>query len=585
MKDFLLTLAGIGQMIGTWLGIYTLQTEQVTPAPQEQVRFGAINFVGTLPTTLSGSGITSSATSIGVVSMTLQQTGQALSMSDFGTIGYITLEPGVSSRQEFASFTGITQNSNGSAVLTGVTRGLAPVFPYTASSTFRFSHGGGTKLIVSNSPPFYDTFANKQNAASITGQYTFASTAVPQMATNTTDAQIVANGTSSLVTYNLLANTSFAGTVNATEAAKGIIELGTSAETASSTIFGGTGASTVIQTKNATDTPQSKCNSAGSANGAGCVPVAQLDGKISPNFIATSSAYAYNWGASTTFSGGVTMSTTTIFNATTTFNGTVNVVDVKVIVSSSTWTKPSFVSSSSMMMIELWGGGGGGGTGVSNAGSNGSGGGGGGGAYVKYYMLASSATSTVFCNAGLGGASDTVGGNTIFGNYFTAYGGGPGGADSAAAGVNAGGGGGGGSSSGGGTGGPGNSGGGANGGGTHGGAGGASTVAGGSGNSGGGGGASATGGEGYEGGAGGGGGGAGGGASTYGGGGGGGAGGFAGGTSIFAGAGGLSTTGVGGNGSFPSGGGAGGFDVWDGSPATVLGGSGANGQCRITTWK
>lgn len=100
-------------MIGTWLGIYTPQPEQVTPAPQGEVRFGAVNFVGTLPTTLSGSGITSSATSIGVVSMTLRQTGQALSMSDFGTIGYITLEPGVSSRQEFASFTGITRTRMG----------------------------------------------------------------------------------------------------------------------------------------------------------------------------------------------------------------------------------------------------------------------------------------------------------------------------------------------------------------------------------------------------------------------------------------------------------------------------------------
>lgn len=323
MKDFLLTLAGIGQMIGTWLGIYTPQTEQVTPAPQEQVKFGAINFVGTLPTTLSGSGITSSATSIGVVSMTLQQTGQALSMSDFGTIGYITLEPGVSSRQEFASFTGITQNSNGSAVLTGVTRGLAPVSPYTASSTFRFSHGGGTKLIVSNSPPFYDTFANKNNAGTITGQYTFASTAIPQMATNTTSAQLVANGTSTLATLEYVNTVAVSGAANATEAVKGISELGTAAEMASSTIFGSTGASTVIQTKNATDTPLAKCNSVGSASGSGCAVIAQLDGKISPNFIATSSAYSYNWGASTTFSGVTTLNGTTTSNASTTFNGQV----------------------------------------------------------------------------------------------------------------------------------------------------------------------------------------------------------------------------------------------------------------------
>lgn len=317
MKDFLLSITAIVHTVGSWFGLYAPPVEQPQPAPTEQVRLGAINFVGTLPTTLSGSGVTASAVSAGVVSMSIQQTGQLLTMADFGSIGYITFEPGVASRQEFASFTGITQNSNGSAVLTGITRGLSPISPYTASSSLRFPHGGGTKVIVSNSPPFYDTFANKQNAASITGQYTFASTAIPQMATNTTDAQLVANGTSSLATINYVNNVAVSGAANATEAVKGIVELGTAIETASSTIFGATGASTVVQTKYSSSSPVTGCNGTVTV-GSLCNVVAQNDGKINTNYIGTSSAYTYNWGASSTFSGILNITGTPTFTSTTT---------------------------------------------------------------------------------------------------------------------------------------------------------------------------------------------------------------------------------------------------------------------------
>ncbi len=286
-KHLIALVVAVGIVGGYFLPLNSV--EQI-----KNISLGTINFVGTLPTTLSGSGITSSATSIGVTSMKISQTGQALTMANFGSIGYVTLEPGVSSRQEVASFTGITQNSNGTAILTGVTRGLSPVSPYTASSTMRFSHGGGTKLIVSNSPPFYDTFANKNNNASIFGQYTFGSTTIPQMATDTTDAQLVANGTSTLATLNYVNGVAVAGAPNATEAVKGIVELGTALETASSTIFGSTGASVVMQSKNATDTPLSGCASGfTSTPGAGCSVIAQLSGKIKQSWLNLTEAFTF----------------------------------------------------------------------------------------------------------------------------------------------------------------------------------------------------------------------------------------------------------------------------------------------------
>ena len=55
-------------------------------------------------------------------------------------IGYGTVDPQSSTRKEFVSFTGISQNSDGTATLTGVTRGLAFLYPFTASTTLRQAH-------------------------------------------------------------------------------------------------------------------------------------------------------------------------------------------------------------------------------------------------------------------------------------------------------------------------------------------------------------------------------------------------------------------------------------------------------------
>lgn len=129
---------------------------------------------------LYGSGISATDTSIVLESMLVPTTTTTVTMTDFGSIGYGTLEPGTE-REENISFTGITQNANGTATLTGVTRGLNFISPYTTSASLKHAHAGGTGLYVSNSAPFYNEILAKDNDETITGVYTFTSTAMPKL--------------------------------------------------------------------------------------------------------------------------------------------------------------------------------------------------------------------------------------------------------------------------------------------------------------------------------------------------------------------------------------------------------------------
>lgn len=296
-KSLLLIASGI-------VGIITLTLFGVSVYEIGHTRsVGAINntrYVGIVPTYLSGAGISSSATTISILSLTIKQTGQALQMGDFGTVGYITLEPGSAARQEFASFTGITQNANGTAVLTGVSRGLSTIYPYTASTTQQFAHGGGTTLIVSNSPPFYNTFANQNNDATISGLYTFQSWTLPRVSASTTDAQVSAS-TSTLATVNYVNGVSIAGAANATAGVRGIVQLATASDASSTVALGGgsTGASLVPATNLISATPA-----------ASIIAMTQSTGKLLQGF--------WDLTASFIWTGAHTFNSTATFNATTT---------------------------------------------------------------------------------------------------------------------------------------------------------------------------------------------------------------------------------------------------------------------------
>lgn len=190
--------------------------------------------------TLAGSGTTGSATSITLSSLTIPQTGYELVDSNFSDTFYITFEPGSRQRQEIASCTTVVQNANNTATLSGCTRGLLPFTPFTASSSYQFAHGGGTSVIFSDPPQLFNQFLAADNAATITGVYTFSTSSIPRLSGSHTYA---GGEEEYLVTYRQLASTSFSGTVDASLTQKGISELATG-EQASQMAGVGTGDTT-----------------------------------------------------------------------------------------------------------------------------------------------------------------------------------------------------------------------------------------------------------------------------------------------------------------------------------------------------
>lgn len=103
------------------------------------------------------------------------------------TIQYGTLEPRNPNKVEFVSFTGITQNPDGTATLTGVTRGL-PGFNVvaggcTASTTLQQSHGGQSEFILANNPCQISEYPLKNYNDTVTGYWS-----IPTPLTNSNPA-------------------------------------------------------------------------------------------------------------------------------------------------------------------------------------------------------------------------------------------------------------------------------------------------------------------------------------------------------------------------------------------------------------
>lgn len=144
--------------------------------------------------TLSGAGITNVQTTIQLTSFKLPDPSKTpITMSMFGSIGYAVIEP-QTSKIENVSFTGVTQNANGSATLTGVSRGLSFYSPYNASSTLGLSHAGGAYIILTNSGAFYGKqFAFVNSPSYITEYWQFTNPPVfTNAATTTSQAASVA---------------------------------------------------------------------------------------------------------------------------------------------------------------------------------------------------------------------------------------------------------------------------------------------------------------------------------------------------------------------------------------------------------
>ena len=226
--------------------------------------------LGAFTTTSAGTyrlsnSISSTATTINLSSFKEPISNIAYTMSYIGTsVAYGTLDPQNSTKSETISFTGITQNANGTAQLTGVTRGLSrtpSTSSCTASTTLASSHSGQTIFILSNPSCFYSEFAVKRNDETITGDWL-----VP----------VPANATS-VVNRNYVDGIAFSGVGLASETATGTVEIATGLEAASSTLTGTLGR-LVIGTAISTSTYNS-------ATAELVVPTTQKNGYISGKFI------------------------------------------------------------------------------------------------------------------------------------------------------------------------------------------------------------------------------------------------------------------------------------------------------------
>lgn len=150
--------------------------------------------------------------------MTYIDGGVVVFSTAFGTKGFATIQPGEGISEEQISFTGITQNSNGTATLTGVSSVLF-ISPYTETSGLAKTHAGSTTLIISNTAGFYNELTSKDDDETINGIWTFVqSPIVPTGGTGTQAAnnQDIANAITGV--SGTATNTTF-GTVKLSVAA------------------------------------------------------------------------------------------------------------------------------------------------------------------------------------------------------------------------------------------------------------------------------------------------------------------------------------------------------------------------------
>jgi hypothetical protein len=128
----------------------------------------------------------SSGTAVGATSMSVaaieDRRGNTLTLTNFGTKGFGTIEPGVIGKEEHFTFTGISGTT-----ISGI-KWVLMVDPYTETSGFEKAHAAGVKVVLStNSPAFYAAIAGKTNDETISGTWDF--TASPTVPTPTTGTQ------------------------------------------------------------------------------------------------------------------------------------------------------------------------------------------------------------------------------------------------------------------------------------------------------------------------------------------------------------------------------------------------------------
>jgi hypothetical protein len=133
-----------------------------------------------------------------------------------------TVEPSSGVQEEQIIFTGVTQNANGTATLTGVSSvGFAS--PYTQTSGFLKNHAGNTTFVLSDTAYLYSQYASLGNNQTFTGSNTFNVAVVGPTPTLSTQ----------LATKGYVDGVAIAGAAKASTTVFGISELSTAPVTAS----------------------------------------------------------------------------------------------------------------------------------------------------------------------------------------------------------------------------------------------------------------------------------------------------------------------------------------------------------------
>lgn len=185
----------------------------------------------------------------------------------------------------------VTASSAAGLTLSITLRGLSTQTGTTSNPSFIFTHRRGADVRITDFPTLTVNNNELNGVQQIPNELTYANTVF----IGSNDA------TSSIPTKFYVDNALVSGAVNATTLVKGIVQLATPQQAASSTILGSTGANDVLASKYATDTPQ-QCS--GQVNG-GCVVMSALDGFVRQSW--------FNFANLFTFTGGLTSTATSTF--------------------------------------------------------------------------------------------------------------------------------------------------------------------------------------------------------------------------------------------------------------------------------
>lgn len=438
-------MKNIKLVIGGTVGVIALVALGWYFVPQEDPgTLGATNQIAGSTYYLAGSGMSSTATSFTLTSFTIPQNSTEITDSDLSDTFYVTVEPGNRNRQEIVGCTTVVQNADDTATISGCTRGLSPIAPYTETTSLKFAHGGGSIVILSDPPQLFEQYGALDNDEVITGAWQAPDPSNAQglatksyvddnvnggavtldgIAVGATAGETFATGT--IVYFDLVQTewmkASATTTASSTDVLLGIaqgpgtdgvgISGGVLTRGYDQTNSGGTAGQTIYLS----DTDGATTTSAGTVSMILGVMKSTTEFYFDPVQLSMAGLSKNN-----TFTG------TNLFSATTTFTGPLvgNVIirEYSTPTTTGVWTKPDNVK---RVFVEIWGAGGGGAPGERNGAGEGSGGGGG-GAYNSFWFDASLLSATTSYQIGTGGNQSSSGTYSSFNSTIYAYGGGRG---------------------------------------------------------------------------------------------------------------------------------------------------------------